>query len=152
MDKYKSANAYDLSLFDPMRNQFASVQVRQRAKNSVVAKARKNATFNLIITVVLTGMCCVWLACCSMYNEVSSQVSSAKREYVSLCEEEQALELKFEQKFDLSEIERTAIQDYGMTRVSSTGITYVDSCCEDEVEVISSGDNFAVALFKRIFG
>ncbi len=151
MDNYKSANAYDLSLFDPMRNQFASVQVRQRAKNSVVAKSRRNATFNLAITVLITIMCCIWLAFCSMYNEVSSQVSSAKTEYMSLCEEQQALELKFEQKFNLAEIERIAIEDYGMSRVSSNGITYIDTFSEDNVEIISLEDNFAVALFKKIF-
>ncbi|MBR3870682.1 MAG: hypothetical protein IKJ17_04190 [Clostridia bacterium] len=151
MDNYKSANAYDLSLFDPMRNQFASVQVRQRAKNSIVAKTRRNATFNLAITVLITAMCCIWLACCSTYNEISSQVSSAKAEYMSLCKEEEALELRFERKFNLEEIERIAIEDYGMARVTSNGITYIDTFTEDNVEIVSSEDNFAVALFKRIF-
>lgn len=151
MDNYKSANAYDLSLFDPMRNQFASVQIRQRAKNSVVTKSRRNATFNLAIIILITTMCCIWLACCSMYNEISSQVSLAKKEYVTLCEEQEALELRFEQKFDLKEIERIATEHYGMSRVNSNGITYIDTLSHDNVEIISSNDNFAVSLFKKIF-
>lgn len=152
MNDYKSAAAYDLTLFDPMRNQFASANIKQKVKNSSAVKLKKIAVTNLVLALIITVMCCLWIGSCTQYNELVIAISSSKNHYEALLSDGEKLEVAFTGKYNLRMIEDYATSELGMCRIESNSVIYIHPEDEDRCEIVSTDGGFAVSLIKMIFG
>ena len=89
--------------------------------------------------------------CNAQYNEMTNQLSSLKRQYEVLENEEIQLQVSQDSKANLRTVEEIASGKLGMRKIEQYLVSYVNLENEDRAEVIdnSGGDGFFGGLFRN---
>lgn len=144
------STAYDLQLFDPNYREEAAQNTFAVAHNRKSVTARKNALSNIALAVIFTLLFSVLIGSYSTLNEVTANLSSAKKEYQALVDVTAQLEVQLEQKINLGEIESLAINVYGMQKADQNSIQYISLMGEDEVQIIQE-ENTIGGFLSNLF-
>ena len=109
-------------------------------------------------------MCCLAITVSLMYiitlyihiDDFSSEISDLKADISSYKDQITSLELRLENKYDLDEIERIAVEEYGMVRADQLPKKYVSLAGDDVIEITtpdkSSGIGNLLSVFAALFG
>ncbi len=109
-------------------------------------------------------LCCIAVTAMFMYmislgiqiDDHSSNISGLKGEISQINDEITSLDLRLQNKYDLDEIERIAVEEYGMVRSDQLPKKYVSLAGDDVVEVTkpeeSSGFGNLLSVFAALFG
>ncbi len=109
-------------------------------------------------------LCCVALTAMFMYmislyiqiDDYSENISSLKGEISRVNDEIVSLDLRLQNKYDLNEIERIAVEEYGMVRSDQLPKKYVSLAGDDVVDVeqpqTSNGFGSLLSVFAALFG
>ena len=89
--------------------------------------------------------------CNAQYNEMTNQLSSLKRQYEVLENEEIQLQVSQDSKANLRTVEEIASGKLGMRKIEQYQVSYVNLENEDKAEVIdnSADDGFFGGLFRN---
>ncbi len=151
MSSYRNdSTAYDLNMFDPAVKSGATRDTMVVAHNRKSVYARKNAASNIVLAIIISALFVVLIGSHSTLNELTTQVSSAKKEYTALLEESDKLSVQLESKINLAAIEETAINTYGMVKADQDDIQYISLMGEDEAEVLKD-ENAIETFFSNLF-
>ena len=151
MSSYRNdSTAYNLNMFDPAVKSSAMRETMVVAHNRKSVYARKNAASNIVLAIIISMLFVVLIGSHSALNELTTQVSSAKKEYTALLEESDKLSVVLESKINLAEIEETAITMYGMVKVDQDDIQYISLMGEDEAKVLKD-ENAIETFFSNLF-
>ena len=75
---------------------------------------------------------------------LSAETVALGRQLETLQQENNALKIRYENTFNLNEIEAYAVNTLGMTRLTDSQITVLGNCGADHAEIIGSGEREAV--------
>lgn len=147
-----------------------------RADNSSISRRRVAGSVKTRVEVVTEKntarkpfplgviLCCIAVTALFMYmisleiriDDYSSNISSLKGEIGQINDEITSLDLRLQSKYDLDEIERIAVEEYGMVRADTLPKKYVSLAGEDVTEVIppeeSSGLGNLLSVFAALLG
>lgn len=140
---------------EPSRNARVRVVDAQRARRTHLSPVRAEQKQNYVIetrrdnirkpfpyTIIFFFVAIVAVA---MYvlslrvtlDNFTADISRIEREIAACQEERNALEVRLNAKYDLTEIERIAREEYGMVPKDSLTKRYISISGEDEVEILS---------------
>jgi len=109
----------------------------QRRVRKAAAAKRKNAVLMAAAAFLAVGMIVLNLLSYALLAQLSETTGAIESEYVALQEEHAKLLVKYEQTFNMNEIEDYAINVLGMTRPTGNQKTEVGSVKEDKSVVYS---------------
>lgn len=120
-----------------------------KAINTKQAKRKKRPPVMIVVTVLmLISLVSYKIYCDARYHEMTNELSSLKKQYELLKNEEIQLNVKLDSKADLSVIEQIASDDLGMNKIEQYQIKYVNLESEDKAEVIALDED---GLFDGLF-
>ncbi len=145
--------AYDLSNFDNRvrreRKEEAVKMLDTRQKKSGRMQAVK------IIAAVLVFIAIFVVTVLTYINltETSAEINKLEKRLGALENENKALNIQYESMVDLKAVEKTAIYEYGMSKVSPEQLSYVSLRGEDSVTISESGGGIGEIIpgaFRRL--
>lgn len=145
MPAYQTSVAHDLSRFDNrmrVRTAVAEEQLQTQAVTQVLEREREKVALPISAWSIVCFMAVVAVICLILYSyvqahELSVQAATLQREIDALSEEEGRLHVTYNQKINLDEVERIAVEELGMAKPSREQIVYVDNTGTDTGTVLS---------------
>lgn len=147
-----------------------------RAENSAISRRRVAGSVKTRVEMVTEKnaarkpfplgviFCCIAVTALFMYmislgiqiDDHSSGISDLKGEIGRINDEITSLDLRLQNQYDLDEIERIAVEEYGMVRSDQLPKKYVSLAGDDVVEITkpeeSSGLGNLLSVFAALFG
>lgn len=84
------------------------------------------------------------------YTEVSSEVVELQEQLEDLTAEEKKLKIRYEQAFDINQIEAYAVGTLHMSRPGDDQVVYTDASSADRGEILSTGKDDESALSRTL--
>ena len=112
-------------------------QRRAKQKPKHKAKAKLSQVVMTMAVFTAVGLLILNLLSYAMLLEISEATSDAQTRYAELCEENTKLLVKYDQTFNMNEIEAYAINVLGMTRPASGQQVKVQAVTNDKIVVHS---------------
>lgn len=119
------------------------LSVRRAARTGAVvieerqSKVKKPFPFAVVFSIcAIVAVAMYVLSLRITADELIVKISDMKDEISDAKEEQNALEVRLNAKYDLAEIERIATQEYGMVNKDTLAKKYVTISEEDEIEVL----------------
>lgn len=118
---------------------------------------RKPFPFAVILgCLAVTAMFMYTILLYSQIDDYTASISHLKGQIAQVQDEQTALELRLENQYDLDEIERVAVEEYGMVRADQLPKKYVSLAGKDVVEITkpeqASGLGKLLSVFASLFG
>ena len=146
MSAYQSSVAHDLSRFDNrsrVRAAVAEEQLQTQATaQQVLAREHEKvalpiSAWTIVCFVTVAAVICLILYSYAQAHELSVQASTLQREIEALSKAEGRLYVTYNQKVNLDEIERIAVEELGMSKPAREQIVYMDTPDTDAGVVLS---------------
>ena len=172
---YKNENADGKLRGEPVSGQGTRLKATRipsvRSDNSAISRKRVAGAVKTKIEVITEKnerkkpfpvsviACCLAITVSLMYiitlfihiDDYSSDISDLKGEISSYKDQVTALELRLENKYDLDEIERIAVEEYGMVRADQLPKKYVSLAGDDVVEITSPNESSGIGNLLSVF-
>ena len=177
---YKNENTDEKLRGEPVSTQGTRLKATRipsvKSENSAISRKRVAGAVKTRVEVITEKnerkkpfplaviLCCLAVTISLMYvislyihiDDYSSDISDLKGEISSYNDQITALELRLENKYDLDEIERIAVEEYGMVRADKLPKKYVSLAGDDVIEITtpdkSSGIGNLLSVFAALFG
>ncbi|MGN0170591.1 MAG: hypothetical protein ACI39H_07515 [Lachnospiraceae bacterium] len=129
----------------------------RRRRHRILEREKKISRANMVVmtmaTVMILGLCAVYIHLISQLNIRMNKVASLESQLINLTEENDSLEKSIETSVDLEQIRKTAIKELGMVYPEEDQIVYYQLDNNDYMEQykdIPSGNSDTI--FGMIFG
>ena len=142
--------AYDLSVYDPQKEQQREESVELRVVN------RKNVAQIAPIKTIFMIALALSVTITLIYSkvelaEISDEVTSRKSDLAKLSEEKKVLEMRLENEMTIQNIEKEA-EALGMVKISKDRIKYIEVESDDTVEDTIESEEGSGTVLDRIKG
>ena len=142
--------AYDLSVYDPQKEQQREESVELRVVN------RKNVAQIAPIKTIFMIALALSVTITLIYSKVelagiSYEVTSRKSDLAKLSEEKKVLEMRLENEMTIQNIEKEA-EALGMVKISKDRIKYIEVESDDTVEDTIESEEGSGTVLDRIKG
>ncbi len=147
MTGYNNNAAYDFSMFE--RNTTAPEATLNVATNKSAFAAKRITLKNIIFVVVIAALCALWVNSYAQLTEATAQVNSLSEQYETLQSDNDKLNAQYASKIDLSKIREIAINEYSMTSVDRSQVSYISLDGADMAEIVSD-DSENTNIFEKL--
>ena len=134
----------------PTREERHAKAEAARAARRAAAAERKRVVSMALSVALAAGMIVLNLLSYAMLAQISETTGTAQNEYTMLREEHAKLLVKYEQTFNMNEIEDYAINVLGMTRPTGKTKTVLGSVREDKSVVYSHEEKSSEGIISEI--
>lgn len=113
----------------------------RKSYDTVKIKAAKAFPVGAVLCVALVAVAIMF--CVNQYikfDSLNESLDEIEAQIASTNESITLLEVQYEQKYDLNEIERIATEEYGMVNADSLPRKYITLTGDDVIELVDSGD------------
>jgi len=155
-EKKMSLSTRALCAIEEIKIKRKKIEIKAVSSGRIVTKVDKDKKpfpfAGILCAFLFTAVFMYMLSLYVQIDDYSSQIVSLKNEMAELVEEETALKIKIENKFNLAMVEKIATEEYGMVKADNLPKKYITVTEDDVTEIYKTEPKSGLGVLLSAFG